>query len=204
MKKEIELGAQVWAQDGEAGKVRQVVADPQGRQPGYLVVARGRLPRRQIVVPVGLVADVSAEGVKLETTRGALDQFPDYEVIVKQGEYRKPVPVGSPRPVGAYVPASNQDYAVLRQRSVPEKSKAIEEGMAILDSTGLKVGEVGGLILDTDSRQPTHVVLRRSSPLASQQRLIPVDLVAEVKAGGVQLHIHSEHVAGLDPYEPAP
>jgi hypothetical protein len=138
------------------------------------------------------------------TTRKALDQFPDYEVTVRQGEYRRPVLVGSPRPVKAYTPASNKDYVVLRQRGVPHTSIGVEQGMEVLDITGLKVGNVQGLVVDGESRQATHLVLRQSGPLAWQQWLVPVDLVADVGAGRVHLHISSEHVAGLAPYAPAP
>jgi sporulation protein YlmC with PRC-barrel domain len=204
MEKRVELGTQVWTLDGEAGTVDKIVTDPQGRRPSYLVVKRGRLQQRRIVVPVSLVADVSAEGVALETTRPALDQFPDYEITVQHGEYRRPVPIGAPRPIGAFVPASNKDFMVLRQRSVPDTSISVDEGMEVLDATGLRVGQVQGLVLDSDSRQPSHIVLHQSGPLASQHRLVPVDLVARVREDRLQLHINSEHVAGLEPYVRAP
>jgi len=202
MEKQIELGARVRAEDGEVGTVEKIVVDPEEHEPGYLVVKRGRVRPRKIVVPVGLVTNASPEEVTLATTRQALESFPDYEVTVRKGEYRKPIPVGGPRPVGIYTPPTNAGYMVLRQRSVPEASVGVEQGMDVLDVAGLKVGQVHGLIADPESRQASHLVLRQPHPLMPRDRLVPADLVADVREGEVHLRITAEHVSGLGSYEP--
>jgi len=204
MEKQIHLGARVRAEDGEVGTVEKIVVDPEEREPGYLVVKRGRVRPRQIVVPVNLVTDVTPEEVTLATTRQALESFPDYEVTVRKGEYRKPVPVDAPRPGAVYTPPANAGYIVLRQRSVPEASVGVEQGMDVLDIAGLKVGQVHGLIAELESRQASHLVLREPHPLRPRDWLVPADLVADVREGEVHLRIPAEHVSGLEPYEPTP
>jgi sporulation protein YlmC with PRC-barrel domain len=204
MKKQVELGARVRAQDGEVGTVAKVVVDPQEHQPGYLVIKRGRIRPRHVVVPVSLVADVSAEAVSLATTRAALDGFPNYEVTVRRGRYEKPVAVGRTGPVAVFEPPFNQGFLTLRQRSVPETSVGVERGMAVLDAAGLRLGHVHGLVLDSDDRQATHLVLGHVEPRLTRDRLLPVDLVAGVRAGEVHLHITAEYVQGLGIYQPAP
>jgi hypothetical protein len=204
MERQIELGARVRAEDGAVGTVEKIVVDPEERKPGYLVVKRGRGRARQIVVPVSLVADVSGENVTLDTSRRALESFPDYEITVRKGEYQKPIPVAGPHPVAVYAPPTNRGYMVLRQRNVPEASVAVEKGMDVVDATGLGVGEVHGLVAKTGSRKASHLVLRQAHPLESPDRLIPVDLVASVEDGAVRLRITVDHVNGLAVCRPAP
>ena len=103
--RQIKLGAHVRTSDGgKAGTVEQIVVDPKTHQPGYLVIKYGRLPPRQrhIVAPISLVSEVSAREVTLETTREALEMFPDYEVTVRKGKYEKPMPTGYPHMIGCF------------------------------------------------------------------------------------------------------
>lgn len=203
MEKQIELGARVRAEDGAVGTVDKIVVDPEKREPEYLVIKRGRVRRRKIVVPVSLVADVSGTEVTLDTTRKALESFPDYEITVREGEYQKPVPVAGPAPVAVYTPPMNRGYVALRQRNVPEASVAVEKGMDVFGAGGDRVGEVRGLIAESGSREAFYLVLRQSHPLASKDLLIPVDLVAEVRNGTVHLRITSDHLRGLPPHQPS-
>ena len=203
MEKQIELGAHVRAADGAVGRVDKIVVDSDEREPGYLVIKRGRVRPRKIVVPVSLVSDVSGDDVTLDTSREALRSFPDYEVTVREGEYGKPVPVAGPQSVAVYTPPTNRGYVALRQRSVPEASVSVERGMDVVDAADLGVGEVLGLIAETGSRRASHLVLRQRHPLEERERLVPVDLVAAVQGDTVQLRITADHLRGLAGYRPA-
>jgi hypothetical protein len=108
MEKQIELGARVRAEDGAVGTVEKIVVDPEEGEPGYLIIKRGHVRPRQIAVPVSLVTEVSGDEVTLDTTRKALESFPAYEVTVREGEYRKPVPVAGPQSVAVYAPPTNK------------------------------------------------------------------------------------------------
>jgi sporulation protein YlmC with PRC-barrel domain len=204
MEKQIELGARVQAEDGAVGTVDKIVIDPDEREPEYLVIKRGPMRPRKIVVPVSLVTDVSGDGVTLDTTRKAFKSFPDYEVTVREGDYRKPVPVAGTQSVAVYTPPTNRGYVELRQRNLPETSVAVENGMDVVDIGGDVVGKVRGLIAETGVREASHLVLRQQHPLRPRERLVPSDLVAEVREGEVHLRIPAEHLSGLRPYEPTP
>lgn len=209
MNKRIELGDRVQAVDGRVGMVEKVIVDPDERKPGYLVVKRGRLRPRRIVVPVGLVDEVSTGRVSLSIKRDALDDFPDYEVTERHGTYEKPVPFGSQRPVAAYTPPSNRGYMVLRRRNVPESTIPVEKGMVVKDAKGLRVGHVEGLLLDDERRAATHILLQRpapmivSTPATIQQFVVPVELVEDVQEGEIHLRITRWHISGLTVYESA-
>jgi sporulation protein YlmC with PRC-barrel domain len=181
--------------------VTKIVVDPETHEPGYLVVQRGRIRPRRKVVPVSLVSDVTAEAVVLATHTDELDAFPDYEVTVQKGEYHKPVPIGSPRPYAYYTPPTNQGYMVLRQRNVPDTTVSVEKGMAILDTTGLKVGQVDGLVMDSNKKQAIQILLQQSDPRNTRHRIIPANLVDDVRADMVHLRITAEDVYDLSFYE---
>lgn len=203
MEKQIKLGAQVWVADGEVGTVEQIVVDPKTHEPGYLVIKYGRLPprRRHIVAPVSLVNEASARKVTLATTREALELFPDYEVTVRKGKYEKPEPVGYPHMIGTYTPPSNEGYMVLKQRNVPESNVSVKQGMSVLDAAGVQVGQLHGIIADQESRQAKSLVVQYTDRFQSQAWLVPVDLVADVRADKIHLHITSEQMYGLSVFQ---
>jgi len=189
----------VHALDGEAGKITRIITDPESRQPIYLVVKIGRLRRRrEVVLPVSLVSSVSVETVNLDITREALAGFPDYEVVIVKGKYKRPEFFSYPSSIPLYYPPDNSGFMVLRQRSVPDQSIAVEKGMAVQDCTGRPVGKVEGVILDQGKRQGKYVVFRRDhfSPL----QLISVDLVQDVSSAEVKLRIEAEFVEKLPEY----
>lgn len=173
------------------------MVDPEEQKPGYLVVKRRRIRPRRIVVPASLVVDVSAESVTLGTTRQALDGYPDYEATVRGGEYRKPTPVAGGVLSAVYTPPTNRGYVTLRQRNVPESNVSVERGMDVVDATGEKVGEVEGLIADSDTREASYLVLRQPDPLTPRDRLVPADLAADAQGGTVRLRITAAQVQGL-------
>lgn len=202
MEKQVTLGAKVLVKEGVVGTVDKVVVDPGTHQPGYLVVKRGRVQARRIVVPVSLVAEVSPEAVTLAITRNGLETYPDYEITVQYGVYRRPTPLGYPRAHTIHTPPSNQGFVVLTHRSVPDASVSVEKGMAVYDAGGAKVSQVQGVILDKGSRQATHLVLRCLTPLSPRDRIMPVDLIADVEEGMVHLRITADDISGLTPYRP--
>lgn len=207
MSKRIELGDRVQAIDGRAGTVEKVIVDPDERKPGYLVVRRGRLRPRRIVVPVSLVDEVAAGRVTLSVTRAALDDFPDYEVTERHGTYQKPAPAGGHRPVAAYTPPSNDGYMALRRRNVSEAAVPVEKGMAVKDAGGIRIGRVVGLLLDRERRTATHILVQRPTPMTvatpatMQTFVVPVELVEDVQEGQIQLRITRGHISGLAVFE---
>ncbi len=198
MKKQLGLELKVHCLDGRGGKISKVVIDPDNHQPTHLVVKRGRLHVREILVPVSLVAEVTEEAVFLNVTRETLVGFSDYEFTVRKGEYQKPLTVGYPRPHYMSFPASNSGFMVLRQRNVRERSVAVERDMAILDVEGHKVGKVEGIIVDSRKRQGRYLLFHRMHETIPQ--LIPADLIEDVSEGNVRLRIDRDYMERLPVY----
>lgn len=70
-------GQQVWATDGRAGRIRLLLLDT-GDQVHHFVVRRGRVPGRDVIVPVDRISAIDERGVWLATERTALDRLPTY------------------------------------------------------------------------------------------------------------------------------
>lgn len=193
--KQLKLGVQVDCLDGKAGKVSKLIADPESRRAGYLVVKMGVLRRREVVVPVSLVSEVTPEKVLLGITRKTLNDFPDYEITVRKGSYEKSFPASHPRPIGFYTPPANEGYLALRQRSVPDKSVAVKQGMLVRDRCDDPIGKVKGVILEAEDRSGEYIVFRNDH--TSVLHLIPAALVEAVSSTGVKLHIDARFADGL-------
>lgn len=199
MEKLIFEGVKVRCLDGEAGKVTGIVIDPQTRQPVYLVIKRHRLHPREVVVPVSLVADIQTERVELSVPRSALSGFPDYEVIVQQGEYHRPLVIGPHTHPNLIELFDNSGFMALRQRSVPEQSVKVSKGMAVKDSGGRPIGKVAGMVADARQRQITYIVLENTMPF-SRPRLVAAELVEKVTDEEVYLRISRSYLRGLPVY----
>lgn len=210
MQKQLTLGMPVFTLDGQAGNLERVVADSENRAPSYLVVRRGPpLFPRDIVVPVSLVTEVSAQGIRLNTTQDALSTFPDYELTIEK-PLEKPLttpkePSYTDRWPGILPLPSiwrDQGKVRLRERNVPERTVDLRRGMTVYSPEGEKLGEVAGLVAEAESKEASHLVLRRSHLFQDEQRLIPLDLVDFTIRDDVYLSIGEAQVMGLPPYRP--
>lgn len=198
-RKQLKLGMTVNCLDGRAGKISKVIADPESHRPTHLVVKRGRLRTTEVVVPVSLVDAVDLESVQLAITLEALRDLPVYEYTVHKGRYEIPKLVGRP-PVTVYTPPTNKGYMVLKQRAVPERSLAIEKGLAIRDSYGREVGQVVGLIVDGNEQIGKYIVFR--NPLSGSTQLITTELIEDVTADSIHLRIARQYLDGLPIFQP--
>ena len=70
-------GQEVWAKDGRAGRVDLLLLDSNGRV-SHFVIRKGRLLRRDVIVPVDWIAKIARRGVWLEMERASLNQLPPY------------------------------------------------------------------------------------------------------------------------------
>ena len=75
------IGATIRCRDGTTGKLKFVVLDPENGEVTHLVVERGILPRREIVVPVSWVEGSSESEIVLNATLKELDKLPDYDEL---------------------------------------------------------------------------------------------------------------------------
>lgn len=196
--KQINLEMKVHCLDGEAGVVSRFITNPEKKRPSYLAVKRGRLVKREIVVPVSLVLEITQEMVKVNTTLEELENFPDFEVTVEQGSINRPMPLGSPKPNMLWHSPTSSGYTAVRQHPFSDELVKIEKGLVIRDSEGLQVGKLEGIIMDRAQEKASFIILNPRKERA--QRLVPVSLVDSASSDGVKLLIDRDYVAKLPLY----
>ena len=84
----------------KSGRLKYIVVDSDAEVVTHLVVERGRLLRRDIVVPVGWVEHADAQGIRLNAKMADLEELPEYREV----EYWAPDPTA--RPVAGHPPVN--------------------------------------------------------------------------------------------------
>jgi sporulation protein YlmC with PRC-barrel domain len=76
------------------------------------------------------------------------------------------------------------------------KSVQVRRGMPILTAEGLEVGRVAAVVVSGEDSQVTHLLLGRL-PNIPDYRLVSIDLIAQIREGGLQLSILSQDIDNL-------
>jgi sporulation protein YlmC with PRC-barrel domain len=210
---DIRIGAEVHCRDGKAGQVERVVISPCRRQVTHLIVGKGLVLHKDIVVPIERVRFADEQHVDLDLTLDQLNELPEYKVV----DYVAPDPSwhGSlPYDPGVTVLAvdpytlawgpSTPSLAgkVVRHArlGVPRDAAIVPRGSPVEGQDG-KVGEVDHVLLDPRQHTITRLVVRRGL-LLHKDVAIPIDWVADVDDRGVILGVSRAALEQLPPYEP--
>lgn len=78
---DFKIGAPVLTDDGEVGRLKYVVVDPDAAVVTHLVVERGRLLHREMVVPAGWVEHADGQGIRLQAKLDELEALPEFREV---------------------------------------------------------------------------------------------------------------------------
>src|SRR4029434_2288064 len=92
------IGATIRCRDGKAGRLKYVVIDPKDGAVTHLIVERGMLLRRDIVVPVSWVEQSSEHEIVLNAPLAGLNELPEF----REFDFLEPDPTY--RPLSGYRP----------------------------------------------------------------------------------------------------
>ena len=198
----LSIGATIRCRDGVAGKLKYVVLDPEDGEVTHLIVERGKLLGRDIVVPAAWIEEESEGEILLNATiedLNALPEYKEFDFIQPDTSYRplsghrvedtrfwaSPYdPVGDGRPwVLRHVRVGVQDDEVVMQRGFP-----------VQDQDSRSVGTIDHLVVDPTTRKVTHFVVRRGSLLDPEAHIVPLERVTSVTDSGVQLNMTREEL----------
>jgi osmotically-inducible protein OsmY len=210
---DFKIGAPVLTDEGEIGQVKYVVVDPAAEVVTHLVVERGRLVRRPIVVPVGWVEQANAQGIRLHAKLAELDSLPEFREV----EFWEPDPTA--RPVAGHPPADTRVWvspygaiptprstSILRRvrLGLGDEDILIRRGLPVYTADGDRVGTVDHLLVDPATNRLTHVVIHRGRWLGrGEDYIAAIDHVASVSEYGIRLHVRRDEIGQLQPYRPA-
>lgn len=203
------IGATIRCRDGAAGRLKNVVLDAEDDEVTHLIVERGRLLHRDIVVPIGWVDWTSEDEIVLKATVAELEALPDYdeldfvepEVKLKPaGEYRSQ-DTRFWRSAHAAV-GGNIWIARIERLGLHDGEVFLERGLPVVTRDERQVGEVDQLVIEPASRRVTHLVVRRGWLWKRQARMVPMGRVTQVTEAGVRLDMTVEEFDQAPPYQP--
>ncbi|MCC7107487.1 MAG: PRC-barrel domain-containing protein [Chloroflexi bacterium] len=175
----IEIGARVLTRDRtEVGRVHRIVVDLEQQAVVSIVVLRGRLLPRDILVPIDFVADAEGDELRLTLSKDKLGDLPDFAY----NEFFTPPPTWAftlPYPGGVL-------YIPVRQR---QRMSANQEDLLPGTRVHAKDGPLGTvdqveLEPDTDHLDGFWV---RCETAGVQDVYVPVDWVTRLDESGVYL-----------------
>jgi osmotically-inducible protein OsmY/sporulation protein YlmC with PRC-barrel domain len=205
-KLDFDIGARVHCKDGDRGRLLKVVVDPYTQRITDLIVEKGFLLTTDRVLPVDMVERTSDGDVYLAISGDALEAYPEYREVefkepapgVKAGVYDK----GDVRCwQGAYrVVCTKPVIPMVRKqiyKGVDANLVVIERGMPVKNAQGT-VGEVDHLLVDAESGEITHLVVRKG--LIPYYPIIPISEVKGVSTGAVSVGLTEKEIDGFARY----
>jgi uncharacterized protein YrrD len=202
---EIAIGSSVYGKQGhKVGEVSYIVLDGQTGELTHLVVSKGWLLPRDIVVAVADVEAVRDGEVRLRLDEAQLERQPDFieehYVTPDAGDpladrYATSYATGSllftptlaPFGAGWYGPRAYAGVPtnVETERNVPEGSITLSEGMDVWAGTE-KVGSIAGVRVHPRTGRLSHILVSKGV-LLPEELLVSQNAIASVDAAGVHL-----------------
>ena len=194
----VHFGTRVVDSEGKAvGTVRYVVLHQDTRQVDGIVVHQGVVKSRDVIVPIGKVAQ-AGETVRLILKASDLETLPPFHA-----QHLRPMPDHWEMPAGfderdvflvggggwieASLPFMQTSSAVSGTPAYIQDKDSVQDpeepdiapGMPVYDSMGRRVGDVESISIDQVSDNITWIVVRRGH-LFARETTIPASLIKSV------------------------
>jgi sporulation protein YlmC with PRC-barrel domain len=204
------IGSEVSCTDGVGGELTRVVVDPVADELTHLVVEpKGRQGLARLV-PIGLVAQSSAEQVRLSITLtefAHLDPAEETQFVPGTQGYQAYGPQQvltwpySTAGGGHGVPQRLLDGVseTVTYDTVPVGEVEVRRGEHVHATDGA-IGHVEGLVIDPASHHVTHVLLKEGHLWGHKEVAIPISAVTGTD-DGIQLSLTKHEVGNLPPVD---
>jgi sporulation protein YlmC with PRC-barrel domain len=194
MAMEFPLNVDVHCPDGRCGRSTHIIFNPTTEQVTHLVVMEQWPSRVERVVPVSWVAATTREVIVLKQDR---EQFSRLAPFQQTDFIYTDVPHYSSDPkLTALWP-----YVVPSKRIVDEKTRRIPPGeLAIrrgakVQATDGSIGQVDEFMMDPETGNITHLVLRKSLLRKEKDVIIPVGQIDHTDEKTVYLKVDKKNIA---------
>lgn len=202
------INSDVYCTDGQIGKLIKVAVDPHTHRVTDLIVEKGFLQRKDRVLPLDTVDKIDGDRIYLSISSRELRNYPEY----READFTVPTPdvqaqiqhyanealhwatrYGAPfEPV---VPKTKQHvhYGLDPARPVIGRGTRICNGSET-------IGYIDHLLVDPDSDEITHLVVRRG--LLPYRVIMPIDMVKSMDDTSVFVRASREELEKLGRYSP--
>jgi len=201
----ISIKTKVECSDGPGGKVTHLIADPDSGKLTHFVVKGKKITdapdRPDRLVPVEKVLDASGGVIHLNCTMAEVSAMPPFTSIhfVQKGmpDYADSVMPGGIQVSDPLPPTPKDSWTTKKEDEyVPSGEVALSQDMVVQTSEG-KAGQVDGLVVDPDSGEITHLLMRKGHLWGAKDVTIPVSAIENADEENVFLKIDKAAIQAL-------
>lgn len=193
---DIPLDADVQCEDGLCGRSTVVIVDPVAEEVTHIVVREQRFPHAEYLVPIGLIVESMPDAIRLRCNQRELHRLePFVETHYEEGDLDGFAYDPSQYWVWPYVTPEDEGMLVETER-VPPGELAVRRG-AQVEATDGHIGVVDEFLMDPDSGEISHLILREGHLWGQRDVTIPVAEIAEIDADTVWLKLNKDEVQAL-------
>ena len=198
---DIPINTEVRCTDGPVGKSTYIIVDLVTERVTHFVI-KTKQHSREYLVPLDKVKNVSREAIQLNFTKVEISELTPFNASYFNGydayETAPLIPSDETR-------AGNTLYHPYRTaetggegsgKYTSSQQLAVNKGAAILATDG-SVGKVDELVIDPETYQITHLVLREHELIKELLVTIPVSEIERIEMETVYLKIDKNEVASL-------
>jgi sporulation protein YlmC with PRC-barrel domain len=201
---DIPVNAQVHCADGPCGRSSYVILNPTTEQITHLVVREAKFPHTEVLVPVSLVVETTADVIQLRCTTDELrrmEPFIETEYIQSELPEVEYPPISISYLKGEYlmwpyfVPDLTE-YRPVEHKHIPPYERAVHRDTRVNASDGY-IGQVDEFLVDPASGHITHLVLTKRHLLRQEVVTIPVSQIDHIEEDTVYLKLDRHSVEAL-------
>jgi osmotically-inducible protein OsmY/sporulation protein YlmC with PRC-barrel domain len=220
---EFKIGTPVLSRDErEIGKLKYLVIDPDDETISNLVVEKGLLLRKDVVVPVSWVVKADEERIFVNATASEVDSLPEFREV----DYRQPDPTA--RPIAGHQPSElriwDRPYInpvrpdagparpilVRSERpwveykgflGVNDDEVLLKRGQPIYASDGQRVATLDHVVADDETHRIQELVVHRGHWLQrGEDVVVPADAVSSISHDEIRLSLSRDELDQLARY----
>ena len=213
---DFKIGAPVFAREEEIGRLKYLVVDPEEETITNLVVEKGRLLHKDMVVPVSWVERADEQRVVLNASVREVEALPDFREV----EFQAPDPAAQPiagHPAAetlVWIPLwqSNPHVLTISERprvsyrgrlGVSEDEVVVRRGQPVYTSDGQRVATLDHVRADDKTHRIQQLIVHRGQWLQRGEDLIvPADAVTSISGEDIRLRLSREELDQLHRYHP--
>lgn len=196
------VNAQVMCTDGECGRSTYVLVNPVTKKVTHLVVRATVGPHEEFLVPIDTVAAGDDQKIELKASihdLSGMKPFVQTDFVEEPYERVESIQYGGPLSVPLYWPYVIPDrtmYVPVEHAQIPEGEMAVYRGTPVYATDGY-IGRVEEFVMDPDSDNITHLVVREGHLWGRRDLSIGVSQIAAIEDSTVRLKLDKEAVAKL-------
>ena len=194
------LGAEVHCRDGRCGRSTYVILNPVSDQITHIVVRETKPSRIERLVPNNLISNTAAEVILLCCDK---EEFSNLEPFNQTYFVHSELPHYATDPKLTLL----WPYAVASERTIDMSIRSLQEGeLAVHRGTKVRatdgsVGKVDAFLVDEETCQISHLVVRADRRWKDEMVIIPLSLIEQIKEDKVYLNVKKSVVADIPPHQ---